>query len=221
MFHYGDCNFITEFCELYKVAWIVSLLKQNRCVCLSVTAYLRDIANSGGVVPLFTSALSERTWLIYFKRSSVATKGRSSFVFSNVLHCIAFAGSSKVVESCKMKLRASLICKLGKEVVYIPSFSSLFMREKKWRNCVQTGIRVRWFWNLRRIQESCRRLRFTRRRQFSSWDCFRLYSMEVVKFIIEFYRPWNSHPYSVSPSIFRIASGNLACAPKMYVLIFL
>lgn len=155
------------------------------------------------------------------KGSRVATKGRSFFVFSNVPHCIAFAGSSKLVESCKMKLRASLIRKLGKEVVYIPSFSSLFMREKKWRNCVQTGIRVRWFWKLRRIQESCRRLRFTSRRQFSSWDCFRLYSMEVVKFIIEFYRPWNSHHYSVSPSIFRIASGNLACAPKMYVLIFL
>lgn len=62
-------------------------------------------------------------------------------MFSNVPHCIAFAGSSKVVQlhtkckkyytKCKVKLRATLIRKLGKEVVYIPSFSSLFMREMK------------------------------------------------------------------------------------------
>lgn len=69
------------------------------------------------------------------KGSRVATKGRSFFVFSNVPHCIAFAGSSKLVESCKMKLRASLIRKLGKEVVYIPSLSSHFMREKMEKLC--------------------------------------------------------------------------------------
>lgn len=68
------------------------------------------------------------------KGSRVATKGRSSSVFSNVLHCIAFAGSSKVVESCKMKLRASLIHKLGKEVVYIPSFS-FYERKKMEKLC--------------------------------------------------------------------------------------
>lgn len=64
------------------------------------------------------------------KGSRVAAKGRSSFVFSNVPHCIAFAGSSKVVELCKMKFRASPIRKLGKEVAYILSFPSLFMRGK-------------------------------------------------------------------------------------------
>lgn len=79
------------------------------------------------------------------KGSRVAAKGHSSFVFSNVPHCIAFAGSSKVVQLCKMKLRPSLIRKLEKEMVYIPSFSSLFMREMKmeklcpdWDSCPMT-----------------------------------------------------------------------------------
>lgn len=108
------------------------------------------------------------------KESRVAAKGRSSFVFSNVPHCIAFAGSSKVVQSCKMKLRASLIHKLGKEVIYIPSFSSLFMREMKMEKLCPDGDSCPMILKAQKNSRILSSIAIYETIYDSSWDCFRL-----------------------------------------------